>query len=119
MQTISRVNRVFDGKDKGLVVDYIGIKDDMLQAVKKYGTPQESPIDELKVSLEIFRNHLALIEELLHGFDASKFHTGNALERLNCLNMAAEYVQIQKEMQTRFMGLSRRLKSAYMICFPS
>lgn len=73
----------------------------------------------MKVSLEIFRNHLALIEELLHGFDASKFHTGNPLERLNCLNMAAEYVQMQKEMQTRFMGLSRRLKSAYMICFPS
>jgi type I restriction enzyme R subunit len=38
---------------------------------------------------------------------------------LNCLNAAAEYVQVSKEMQTRFMGLSRRLKSAYMICFPS
>lgn len=119
VQTISRVNRVFDGKDKGLVVDYIGIKDDMLQAVKKYGSPQDSPIDELKVSLEIFRNHLAMINELLHSFDATKFHTGNPLERLNCLNLAAEYVQMSKEMQTRFMGLSRRLKSAYMICFPS
>ena len=119
VQTISRVNRVFDGKDKGLVVDYIGIKDDMMQAVKKYGSLQDSPIDELKVSLEIFRNHLAMINELLHGFDATKFHTGNPLERLNCLNLAAEYVQMSKEMQTRFMGLSRRLKSAYMICFPS
>ena len=119
IQTISRVNRVFDGKDKGLVVDYIGIKDDMMQAVKKYGGPQDSPIDELKVSLEIFRNHLAMINELLHGFDATKFHTGNPLERLDCLNLAAEYVQMSKEMQTRFMGLSRRLKSAYMICFPS
>ena len=119
VQTISRVNRVFDGKDKGLVVDYIGIKDDMMQAVKKYGSPQDSPIDELKVSLEIFRNHLAMINDLLHSFDATKFHTGNPLERLNCLNLAAEYVQMSKEMQTRFMGLSRRLKSAYMICFPS
>ena len=119
IQTISRVNRVFDGKDKGLVVDYIGIKDDMMQAVKKYGGPQDSPIDELKVSLEIFRNHLVMINELLHGFDATKFHTGNPLERLDCLNLAAEYVQMSKEMQTRFMGLSRRLKSAYMICFPS
>jgi len=41
------------------------------------------------------------------------------LERLNCLNDAAEYVQRSKDMQTRFMGLSRRLKSAYGICFPS
>ena len=119
IQTISRVNRVFDGKDKGLVVDYIGIKNDMLEAVKKYGAPQESPIDELNISLEIFRNHLALIDELLIGFNASKFYSGTPLERLNCLNAAAEYVQTSKEMQTRFIGLSRRLKGAYMICYPS
>lgn len=119
IQTISRVNRVFEGKDKGLVVDYIGIKSDMLEAVKKYGSPQESPIDELIISLEIFRNHLALIDELLVDFNAAKFYSGTPLERLNCLNAAAEYAQTSKEMQTRFMGLSRRLKSAYMICFPS
>jgi type I site-specific deoxyribonuclease, hsdR family len=119
IQTISRVNRVFDGKDKGLVVDYIGIKNDMLEAVKKYGGPQESPVDELNISLSIFRNHLALIDELLVDFNATKFHTGTPLERLNCLNAAAEYVQMKKAMQTRFMGLSRRLKSAYIICFPS
>lgn len=119
IQTISRVNRVFEGKDKGLVVDYIGIKNDMLEAIKKYGSPQESPIDELNISLGIFRNHLALIDELLVGFDSAKFYNRTPLERLNCLNAAAEYVQISKEMQTRFMGLSRRLKSTYMICFPS
>lgn len=119
IQTISRVNRVFDGKDKGLVVDYIGIKNDMLEAVKKYGAPQESPIDELKISLSIFRNHLSLIDALLNGFNATKFFIGKPLERLMCLNMAAEYAQTSKEMETRFMGLSRRLKSAYMICFPS
>lgn len=119
IQTISRVNRVFDGKDKGLVVDYIGIKNDMLEAVKKYGGPQQNPVDELNISLGIFRNHLALLDELLCDFDARKFHTGSPLERLNCLNNAAEYVQMKKEMQTRFMGLSRRLKSAYVICFPS
>ena len=119
IQTISRVNRVFEGKDKGLVVDYIGIKNDMLEAVKRYGGPQESPIDELSVSLGIFRNHLALIDELLCDFDATLFYTGTPLQRLNCLNFAAEYVQLQKEMQDRFMGLSKRLKSAYNICFPS
>lgn len=119
IQTISRVNRVFDGKDKGLVVDYIGIKNDMMEAVKKYGSPQESPVDELNISLGIFRNHLALIDELLSGFDATLFHHGTPLERLNCLNRAAEYVQMSKDMQTRFMGLSRRMKSAYQICYPS
>ncbi len=97
IQTISRVNRVFDGKDRGLVVDYIGIKNDMMEAVKKYGGPQESPIDELNITLSIFRNHLALIDELLDGFNASKFFSGTPLERLNCLNAAAEYVQLKRK----------------------
>ena len=119
IQTISRVNRVFYGKDKGLVVDYIGIKTDMLEAIKKYGSPQESPIDELNISLGIFRNHLALLDELLSSFDAKRFFNGTPLERLNCLNDAAEYIQMKKDTQTRFMGLSRRMKSAYTICFPS
>lgn len=119
IQTISRVNRVFEGKDKGLVVDYIGIRQDMLEAVKKYGGPQESPIDELAISLAVFRNHLALIEQLLHGFNANNFFSGKPLERLVCLDAAAEYVQAKKEMETSFMSLSRKLKAAYEICFPS
>jgi len=119
IQTISRVNRVFEGKDKGLVVDYIGIRQDMLEAVKKYGGPMESPIDELAISLAVFRNHLSLIDSLLHGFNASKFFTGKPLERLLCLDAAAEFVQMSKEMETRFMSLSRKLKAAYEICFPS
>lgn len=119
VQTISRVNRVFEGKERGLVVDYIGIKDDMEKAMVQYGGKQESPIDEINISLGIFRNHLALIDELLSGFNSSKFYYGNPLERLECLNEAAEYVQYNKEMESRFMGLARRLKGAYMICFPT
>ena len=56
---------------------------------------------------------------LMFPLHLTKFYVGEPLERLNCLNMAAEYVQSNKEMETRFMGLSRRLKGAYTICFPS
>lgn len=119
VQTISRVNRVFDGKDKGLVVDYIGIKNSMMEAVKKYGSPQESPIDEINIALGIFRNHLSMLDELMINFNATRYYVGTPLERLYCLNDAAEYAQCDKEMQTRFMGLSRRLKSAYQIVFPT
>ena len=119
IQTISRVNRVFEGKDKGLIVDYIGIKDDMMQAVKVYVNPKDNPIDELRITLEIFRNHLKLLDDLLITFDASKYYSGKPIERLYCLNSAVEFVQTSKELQTRFMGLSRRLKAAYQICLPS
>ncbi|MEH7336273.1 HsdR family type I site-specific deoxyribonuclease [Neobacillus drentensis] len=119
IQTISRVNRVFESKVKGLVVDYIGIKEDMLEAIKVYGGPQESPIDQLPISLSIFRNHLDLVDALMHGFNAEKFYTGEPLERLVCLNAAVEYVQMSKEIEIRFMDLTRKLKAAYEICFPS
>lgn len=119
IQTISRVNRVFEGKQKGLVVDYIGFKNEMMEAIKIYGGPQESPIDELRVSLSIFRNQLALVDALMNRFNAEKFFLGEPLERLVCLNAAAEYVQISKETEMRFMDLSRKLKAAYEICFPS
>lgn len=119
VQTISRVNRVFEGKDKGIVVDYIGIKNNMMEALKTYGGDDSGAIDELSITLGIFRNHLALLDELLIGFDTSRFHSGAPLERLTCLNEAVEYVQLSKEMQNRFMHLSRILKSAYNICFPS
>lgn len=119
IQTISRVNRLFDGKDKGLVVDYIGIKDEMMEAVKKYGSVQESPIDEINTSLEIFRNHLKLIDDLMINFNATDFYAGSPLERLQCLNRAAEYVQNIKDVETRFMGLTRRMKVAFNIVLPS
>lgn len=119
IQTISRVNRVFEGKDQGLVVDYIGIKENMMKALKTYGGDDAGSIDELSISLGIFRNHLAMIDDLMADFDARDFHAGKPLERLECLNRAAEYVQLSKDFQTRFMGLSRILKSAYQICFPS
>lgn len=104
IQTISRVNRLFEGKDKGIVVDYIGIKEEMMKAVKLYGNPQESPIDEITTSLEIFRNYLKLIDDLLASFNSTKFYVGGSLERLQCLNLAVEYVQAVKDVETRFMG---------------
>lgn len=119
IQTISRVNRIFDGKDHGLVVDYIGFKDAMEKAVKQYGSPQESPVDSLKQSITIFRNQLDLLNKLTYTFDKTAFFNGSPLERLHCLNYATEFVQSQQETQTRFMGLSKRLKVAYEICAPS
>jgi type I restriction enzyme R subunit len=119
IQTISRVNHVFNGKDKGLVIDYIGFKDNMLEAVKKYGSQQESPIDELKISLNLFRNYLDLLSKLTDNFNAKKFFNGTPKEKLTCLNAAAEFVQRKKETETNFMNLSKKLKAAYLIVSPS
>ena len=119
VQTISRVNRVYEGKDMGLVVDYFGIREKMMEAIKDYGDDDGGAIDELEVTLGIFRNHLAMLEDLMTGFDYRLYFEGMPLERLKCLNDAVEFVQSGKELQDRYMGLARVLKQAYSICAPS
>jgi len=116
IQTISRVNRKFKGKDKGLVVDYIGIKKQMNLALAKYNKGDEDNFEDIAESLIIVRNHLDLLAKLFHRFDDSKYFHGTTLQQLNTLNLASEYVQMTKEFETRFMGLVKRLKAAYDIC---
>jgi type I restriction enzyme, R subunit len=116
IQTISRVNRKFEGKNKGLVVDYIGIKTQMNLALKQYSEGDKDNFEDIAESIIIVRNHLDLLAKLFHTFDNSKYFKGTTIQQLNTLNLAAEYVQKSKEFETRFMGLVKRLKAAYDIC---
>ncbi|WP_426059965.1 type I restriction endonuclease subunit R [Hymenobacter sp. B1770] len=116
IQAISRVNRTYEGKSKGLVVDYIGFKNQMGLALAKYSKGDERNFEEIDQSLVVVRDHLDLLARLFHTFDSSKYFTGTALQQLHTLNMAAEFVQLTKEQETRFMGLVKRLKAAYDIC---
>lgn len=116
IQTISRVNRKFAGKYKGLVVDYIGIKNQMNLALKQYSEGDKDNFEDIAESLIIVRNHLDLLDKLFHTFDSSKYFNGTTLQQLHTLNLASEFAQQSKEFETRFMGLVRRLKSAYDIC---
>lgn len=116
IQTISRVNRKFEGKNKGLVVDYIGIKNQMNLALKQYSEGDKDNFEDIAESIIIVRNHLDLLAKLFHTFDSSKYFKGTTIQQLNTLNLAAEFVQQTKELETRFMGLVKRLKAAYDIC---
>jgi type I restriction enzyme R subunit len=119
IQTISRVNRKYKGKNKGLVVDYIGIKKQMNLALARYNKEDEENFEDIHETLIVVRNHLDLLAKVFYKFDDSKYFDGSTLEQLNTLNMAAEYVQLTKELETRFMGLVKRLKAAYDICVGS
>ncbi|MBA2329744.1 MAG: type I restriction endonuclease subunit R [Flavisolibacter sp.] len=116
IQTISRVNRKFEGKNKGLVVDYIGIKKQMNLALANYNKGDKDNFEDIAESLIIVRNHLDLLAKLFHKFDSSKYFNGTPIQQLNTLNLAAEFAQQTKDFETRFMGLVKRLKAAYNIC---
>lgn len=116
IQTISRVNRKYEGKNKGLVVDYIGIKSQMNLALAKYNKGDQDNFEDIAESIIVVKNHLDLLAKLFHTFDSSKYFNGSTLEQLNTLNLAAEFAQKTKDIETRFMGLVKRLKAAYDIC---
>ncbi|SDY77421.1 type I restriction endonuclease subunit R [Nitrosomonas halophila] len=116
IQTISRVNRKFEGKEKGLVVDYIGIKKQMNLALAHYNQADQQNFEEIGQSIIVVKDHLDLLGKLFHHFDARPYFAGSPVERLDCLNRAAEYVQLTQKTEKRFMHLVKRLKAAYDIC---
>ncbi|BFM48553.1 HsdR family type I site-specific deoxyribonuclease [Marinomonas sp. THO17] len=117
IQTISRVNRKFEGKDKGLVVDYIGIKSQMNSALAMYSKSEETNFEDIAQSIIVVKDHLDLLGKLLHKFDAAPYFTGEPVAQLNCLNHAAEFVlQHPPKFEQRFMALVKRLKTAYDVC---
>ena len=118
IQTVSRVNRNYPGKDKGLIVDYLGIKKKFNQAMKKYanGGQNETPVETIDSAVKLFKDELDLLRRMFTGFDYSKFFTGTPLEQLDTLQLAAERIQQTDETEKRFMKHTIIMKSAYNMC---
>ena len=116
IQTISRVNRKYQGKEKGLVVDYIGIKSRMNQALKQFSKADEANFEEIEQSIVAVKDHLDLLRQIFHKFDSAPYFTGQPVEQLDCLNRAAEFVLQTEQLEKRFMALIKRLKAAYDVC---
>ena len=119
IQTISRVNRKFEGKESGLVVDYIGIKKQMNLALSHYTGGQIQNLEDIQKSVVVVKDHLNLLDTVYHKFDSSLYFNGTPLQQLNCLNAAADFALQSKKLEKRFMDLAKRLKSAYDICVGS
>ena len=119
IQTISRVNRVYKGKDKGLIVDYIGIKKAMNEALKMYNDNSEDEFEDTDKALIILKDTLSILNEMFVKFDMSLYFEGRPLQQLECLNKAVEYIQTSEENEKRFMASVKRLKQSFNLCSSS
>lgn len=119
IQTISRVNRVCEGKDKGLIVDYIGIKKNMNLALKKYTNFENDEFEGVEQSIIIVKDQLEVLGQMFHNFNSRDFFNGSPTEQLSCLNRAVEYIQLSEELETRFMAAVKRMKQAFNLCSSS
>lgn len=119
IQTISRVNRVYPGKEKGLVVDYLGIKRQMNEALHQYGgngNVDGPDLETVEEAVKVVKDELDIIKRMFNKFDWSAYFIGSPLEQLNILQKGAEHIQRTKEMETRFMRHCKKMKGAYDIC---
>lgn len=139
IQTISRVNRKYKSKEYGMVIDYIGIRTNMLKALKTYGGGEPIGKEDLDVAHEVLCTELQILKDMTSKLDFEPFFSGTPLERMQFLQKAAEYLlansfeptqqdieQAKKNHETlpaslkkRFNGHVRNLRSAYNICAPS
>lgn len=137
VQTISRVNRKYPGKEYGMVIDYIGIRDNMRQAVKIYGggiSVAPTP-DDVEQATVVFREELEILKRLFIDYDLAPFLNPNCapVERYRLLSKAAEYVFISTQVlqtetkagpnevsfKTYFLKNVKRMRRAFDICQPS
>ncbi|MEO8085461.1 MAG: type I restriction endonuclease subunit R [Bacteroidota bacterium] len=119
IQTISRVNRVYEGKEVGLVIDYIGIKSNMNLALKKYSIVDGNDFADVDKAVILVKDQLDLLSKLFSNFNSTDFFNGTPLQQLDCLNRASEYVQLTEEIEKRFMAIAKKLRSAYNLCCSS
>lgn len=119
IQTISRVNRVYEGKDRGLIVDYIGIKKNMNVALRKYTNFEKEELDDIIQAVTIVLDQLEVLDQMFHNFNAKDYYIGSPVEQLNCLNRAVEYVQLTQDLELRFMAAVRKMKQAFKLCSSS
>lgn len=119
IQTISRVNRVYEGKDRGLIVDYIGIKKNMNIALRKYTNFEKEELDDISQAVTIVLDQLEVLDQMFHNFNAKDYYEGSPIEQLDCLNRAVEYVQLTQDLELRFMAAVRKMKQAFNLCSSS
>jgi len=117
IQAISRVNRIYEGKEYGLVVDYLGIRKELDAALKKYTNGFKA--DGLEISSDfaiIMREYLNILDGIFHGFDTSDYYSDDGERQIKCLSRAMEFVQMDEDTEKRFMVAVRKLKTAYNNC---
>ena len=137
IQTISRVNRKYTGKEFGYIIDYIGIRSNMMEAMRKFGGDSFGPSeDDVKQALESLIIELKIVSDVFVDFDITPFTDTKTtpLERLECLSSAADYIITLTEqlnlsnekdkpkavgVKTFFLAHVKRLRTAYDICQPS
>ena len=119
-QAITRVNRVFKDKPGGLVVDYLGLANDLRKAVENYtrsGGRGKAAFDKADAIAVMLEKHEVCCA-MFHGFDWSPWVNGGAQGKLTILPPAQEHILAQKDGKERFLQAVMELTKAFTLSVP-
>jgi len=120
MQAIARVNRVFKDKPGGLVVDYLGLADELKQALATYtesGGTGKTAIDQAE-AVAVMLEKVEICRSLFHGFDWSRWTIGTPQDRLPMLPMAQEHILAQEDGKARLLRAVTEISQAFTLAVP-
>ena len=104
-----------EDKTGGLIVDYIGLKKWLMEALSTYTKRDQGKIVDTDQVVKVLRDKIELIRNLLHGFDYSNYESLDNLGKYQMLNKAANFVLKDEDTKNKFMRYSRDVKNLYAI----
>ena len=117
MQAIARVNRVHVGKESGLIVDYIGIKRSLEEALNIY-TARDKELnlrDIQETAKSILDEKLSILDELFYKVDKNGFFGGSNSVRLKAIQNGADFVFTTEDIKKAYLQITKQLKDAYAV----
>ncbi|MFZ4777908.1 MAG: type I restriction enzyme endonuclease domain-containing protein, partial [Terrimicrobiaceae bacterium] len=121
MQAIARVNRVFRDKPGGLVVDYLGLADQLKHALANYTESggKGDPTYDTRQAIAVLMEKYGIACDMLHGFNWSKWTTGKPTERLALIPAGQEHILDQEDGKKRWVQVVMELSRAFALCAAS
>ena len=116
MQAIARVNRVYKDKQGGLIVDYIGLKRWLLDALKTYTKRDQGKIVDNSELVKVLMDKVELIRDLFNGFYYEHFATTTDSDKYEIIMAGANWMLKTEEIRKAFMRHSYDVKSLYSLC---
>jgi type I restriction enzyme, R subunit len=121
MQAIARVNRVFRDKPGGLVVDYLGLADQLKRALSTYTESggQGNPTYDTRQAIAVMLEKHGIACDMMHGFNWGKWTTGKPAERLALIPAGQEHILEQEDGKKRFVQVVMKLSRSFALCAAS
>jgi type I restriction enzyme R subunit len=121
MQAIARVNRVFRDKPGGLVVDYLGLADQLKHALANYTESggKGAPTYDTKQAIAVMLEKHGVACDILHGFNWDKWTTGTPTQRLGLIPAGQQHILEQEDGKKRWLQVVMELSRAFALCAAS